>query len=154
MTHLQYLIIHPDKFNLTTIDLRVIYRSANEQYGIQGVASNKIVEMLKIAGWLIVEKTNNTWNIHSENKEKLKAEIGSFIFWAVENGFIKGDDPLFVMDRYGKYWYKNNIDIVVEYLQEIYFENKPFIIESENKVKDLHQRWRLGICEPLKAVLL
>ena len=29
---------------------------------------------------------------------------------------------------------------------------KPWTLEAV--VKDLHQRWRLGMCEPLKAVLL
>ena len=63
-THIQYVIAHPEKFNIDLGQLRHLYEYYNELWGSEGQARNDTIHQLVIAGWIRIRRYRSHYAIN------------------------------------------------------------------------------------------
>lgn len=89
--HMKYVSSHPEKFNLTTLKIKSLYRKYKEPLGLEGKAREQILINILQQGWIRVRLVNRPeyWSIQTYTwNTKIKNNIWNWMIDAIDSDII------------------------------------------------------------------
>ena len=88
-THIKAVISHPDKFGMTRVAIKGIYRKYHEPLGLEGYAREEILSALIRQGWIRIRHYQDYWSV--QINKMTKQTLGRLITFS--NMALKGTHP-------------------------------------------------------------
>lgn len=96
--HIGYIIQNPEQFDLTTKEIKSIYKSHKEPMGSEGDAREYIIKKASESGWIRVRAYKEYWSIQCDVIRFRKKPIKNFVYWAIyKSKVMKRTDSLAVL---------------------------------------------------------
>jgi hypothetical protein len=98
--HVNFIITHPDKFDLESEWIKDLYTKNNEPFGSEGKTRELIIKYVSESGWIRVRRYHipeDYWSIQCDRIRARRESLKDFVLWAIENKVMDKEAPIVIV---------------------------------------------------------
>ena len=98
--HILFIEEHPELFHLTPEEIKAMFNKHGENPNQEALARDELIKFVSKQGWIRVRhyvKPEDYWSIQTDDIKKRKADIQTFLYWAIEHKVMNYNSTAVIM---------------------------------------------------------